>query len=136
MVALKPYLVCVILPQILTHMLCILYHHAMTEKEYLCQSKRLFGSRLKEHQKAVSSLDKVSGANQLWHVCHTKHAWQNSKVILITINNLYGQRRCLKQWRAGRGGGGGGGMAPPAKDFRGRKTCKKGRQMHEMEQER
>ncbi len=34
------------------------------------------------------------------------------------------------------GGGGRGAVAPPAKDFRGRKACKKGRQMHEMEQER
>ncbi len=33
------------------------------------------------------------------------------------------------QWRAGRGA-----MATPAKDFRRRKTCKKGRQTHEMKQ--
>ena len=29
-----------------------------------------------------------------------------------------------------------GAMALPAKDFRGHKTCKNGRQMHEMKQER
>ncbi len=34
------------------------------------------------------------------------------------------------------GGGGQGAMAPPAKAFRGRKTCKKGCQMHEMKKER
>ena len=55
------------------------------EKEYLGQSKRQFGTRLKEHQKAVSTLDK--GKSE--HVCYTKHeiAWENSKV--ITTNNRY-----------------------------------------------
>ena len=32
------------------------------EKEYLGQSKRQFGTRLKEHQKAVSTLDKGKSA--------------------------------------------------------------------------
>jgi hypothetical protein len=31
-------------------------------KEYLGQSKRQFGTRLKEHQKAVSTLDKEKSA--------------------------------------------------------------------------
>ncbi len=37
-------------------------HHAVTvrEKEYMGQSDRQFGTRLNEHQKAVSTL------NQLW----------------------------------------------------------------------
>jgi hypothetical protein len=60
------------------------------EKEYLGQSKRQFGTRLKEHQKAVSTLDKGKSA-LAEHVCYTKHeiAWENSKV--ITTNNHYGQ---------------------------------------------
>jgi hypothetical protein len=67
------------------------------EKEYLGQSKRQFGTRLKEHQKAVSSLDKGKSA-LVEHVCYTKHeiAWENSKV--ITTNNRYGQRLCLEAW--------------------------------------
>ena len=63
------------------------------EKEYLGQ----FGTRLKEHQKAVSTLDKGKSA-LAEHVCYTKHeiAWENSKV--ITTNNRYGQRLCLEAW--------------------------------------
>jgi hypothetical protein len=49
------------------------------EKEYLGQSKRQFGTRLKEHQKAVSTLNKGKSA-LAEHVCDTKHeiAWENS----------------------------------------------------------
>ena len=67
------------------------------EKEYLGQSKRQFGTRLKEHQKAVSTLNKGKSA-LAEHVCDTKHAiaWENSKI--ITTNNRYGQRRCLEAW--------------------------------------
>ena len=67
------------------------------DKEYLGQSKRQFGTRLKEHQKAVSTLDKGKSA-LAEHVCYTKHeiAWENSKV--ITTNNRYGQRLCLEAW--------------------------------------
>jgi hypothetical protein len=48
----------------------------------LGQSKRQFGTRLKEHQKAVWTLDKGKSA-LAEHVCYTKHeiAWENSKVI-------------------------------------------------------
>ena len=79
-------------------------HHAVysipcgdCEKEYLGQSKRQFGTRLKEHQKTVSTLDKGKSA-LAEHVCYTKHeiAWKNSKV--ITTNNRYGQRLCLEAW--------------------------------------
>ncbi len=69
------------------------------EKEYLGQSKRQFGTRLKEHQKAVSTLNKGKSALAMAeHVCDTKHAiaWENSKI--ITTNNRYGQRRCLEAW--------------------------------------
>ena len=67
------------------------------EKEYLGQSKRQFGTRLKEHQKAVSTLDKGKSVFAE-HVCYTKHeiAWENSKV--ITTNNRYGQRLFLEAW--------------------------------------
>ncbi len=58
------------------------------EKEYLGQSKRQFGTRLKEHQKAVSTLNKGKSAFAI--------AWENSKI--ITTNNRYGQRRCLEAW--------------------------------------
>ena len=49
------------------------------EKEYLGQSKRQFGTRLKEHQKTVSTLDKGKSA-LAEHVCYTKHeiGWENS----------------------------------------------------------
>jgi hypothetical protein len=42
------------------------------EKECLGQSKRQFGTWLKEHQKAVSTLDKGKSA-LAEHVCYTKH---------------------------------------------------------------
>jgi hypothetical protein len=59
--------------------------------------ERVFGTQLKEHQKAVSTLDKGNSA-LAEHVCYTKHkiAWENSKV--ITTNNHYGQRLCLEAW--------------------------------------
>jgi hypothetical protein len=62
------------------------------EKGYLGQSKRQFGTRLKEHQKAVSTSNKAKSA-LAEHVCDTKHelARENSKV--ITTNNRCGQRR-------------------------------------------
>ena len=40
------------------------------EKEYLGQSERQFGTRLKEHQKAVSTLDKGKSA-LAEHVCYS-----------------------------------------------------------------
>jgi hypothetical protein len=63
-------------------MLYILYHAVTARKSiYLGQSKRQFGTRLREHcQKAVSTLDKGKSA-LAEHVCYTKHeiAWENSK---------------------------------------------------------
>ena len=41
------------------------------EKEYLGQSKHQFGTRLKEHQKAVSTLNKGKSA-LAEHMCDTK----------------------------------------------------------------
>ena len=73
-------------------MLYILYHAVTDRKSILGQSKRQFGTQLKEHQKAVSKSALAE------HVCYTKHeiAWENSKV--ITTNNRYGQRLCLEAW--------------------------------------
>ena len=67
------------------------------ETEYLGQSKRQFGARWKEHQKAVSTLNKGETA-LADNVCDTKHviAWENSKIIIT--NNRYSQRRCLEAW--------------------------------------
>jgi hypothetical protein len=63
----------------------------------LGQSKCQFGTWLKEHQKAASTLDKGKSALAV-HVCYTKHkiAWENSKV--LTTNNCYGQRLYLEAW--------------------------------------
>ena len=64
-------------------------------REYLRVTKRQFGTRLKEHQKAVFILDSSKSA-LAEHVCQTNHiiAWNDSKV--ITTNHCYGQRRCLE----------------------------------------
>ena len=64
------------------------------------QSKRQFGTRLKEHQKAVPTLDKGKSA-LAEHVYVTPIAWENSKV--ITTNNRYGQRLCLEAWHINMG---------------------------------
>jgi hypothetical protein len=69
------------------------------KKEYLGQSKHQFGTRLKEHQKAISTLNKGKSA-LAEHMCDTKHviAWENSKV--ISRNNRNGKRLdlCLEAW--------------------------------------
>jgi hypothetical protein len=63
----------------------------------LGQSKRQIGTRLKEHQKAVSTLDKGKSA-LAEHVCYTKHeiAWENFEV--ITTNNRCSERLCLEAY--------------------------------------
>ena len=63
--------------------------------EYIEQTKRQFGTRLKEHQIAVSLSKKdISALSE--DTCQTNHtiAWDNSKV--ITTNRRYHQRRCLE----------------------------------------
>ncbi len=78
-------------------MLYILYHAMTVRKSIWVSLSASFGTRLKEHQKAVSTLNKGKSA-LAEHVCDTKHAiaWENSKI--ITTNNRYGQRRCLEAW--------------------------------------
>ena len=66
-------------------------------QEYIGQTKRQFGTRLKEHQKAVA-LSRKDNSALLEHTCQTNHtiAWNNSKI--ITTNQRYHQRRCLEAW--------------------------------------
>ena len=56
-----------------------------------------FGTRLKEHQKAVFCCKKENSAFSE-HTCLTNHTigWDNSKI--ITSNRRYHRRLCLKYW--------------------------------------
>ena len=67
------------------------------DNEYIGQTKRQFGTRLKEHQKAVFFCKKESSAFSE-HTCLTNHTigWDNSKIIIT--NRLYHQRLCLEAW--------------------------------------
>jgi hypothetical protein len=69
----------------------------VSKNEYIQSPTEVSPSKLIQHQKAVSALDKGKSA-LAEHVCYTKHeiAWENSKV--ITTNNRYGQRLCLEAW--------------------------------------
>jgi sugar-specific transcriptional regulator TrmB len=60
-------------------MLYILYH-AVTARKYLGQSKRQFSTRLKEHQKAVSTLNKEKSA-LAEHVCVTPNTRLRGKIL-------------------------------------------------------
>ena len=61
------------------------------DNEYIGQTKRQFGTLLKEHQKAVFLCKKENSALSE-HTCLTNHTvgWDNSKI--ITTNRLYHQR--------------------------------------------
>ena len=61
------------------------------------QTKRQFGTRLKEHQKAVFFCKKENSALSE-HTCLTNHTigWNNSKI--ITTNWRYHQCLCLEAW--------------------------------------
>ena len=61
------------------------------------RTKRQFGTRLKEHQKAVFFCKKENSALSE-HTCLTNHTigWDNSKI--ITTNRRYHQRLCLEAW--------------------------------------
>ena len=67
------------------------------DNEYIRQTKRQFGTRLKEHQKAVFFCKKENSALSE-HTCLTNHTigWDNSKI--ITTNRRYHQRLCLEAW--------------------------------------
>ena len=64
-------------------------------QEYIGQTKRQFGTRLKEHRKAVSFAKKYNSALSE-PTCQTNHtiARDNSKI--ITANRRWHQRCCLK----------------------------------------
>ena len=70
---------------------------AMTVITSIEQTKRQFGTRLKEHQKAVFFCKKENSALSE-HTCLTNHTigWDNSKI--ITTNRRYHQRLCLEAW--------------------------------------
>ena len=55
------------------------------DNEYIGQTKRQFGTRLKEHQKAVFLCKKENSALSE-HTCLTNHTigWDNSKIITTT----------------------------------------------------
>ena len=65
--------------------------------EHIGQTKRQFGTRLKEHQKAVFFCKKENSALSEY-TCLTNHifGWDNSKI--ITANRRYHQRLCLEAW--------------------------------------
>ena len=65
------------------------------DNEYIRQTKRQFGTHLKEHQKAVFFCKKENSA-LLEHTCLTNHTigWDKSKI--ITTNWRYHQRLCLE----------------------------------------
>lgn len=67
------------------------------EKAYLGQTKRQFGKRLSEHQRAVLNLKSEKSA-LAEHMRQTNHtiAWDNSTI--LTTNNRYSQRLCLEAW--------------------------------------
>ena len=67
------------------------------EHAYIEQTKRHFGTRLKEHQKAVFLCKKENSALSE-RACHTNHkiGWNNSEI--ITTNRRNHQRLCLEAW--------------------------------------
>ena len=69
-------------------LLCFRYN------EYIGQTKRQFGTRLKEHQKAVFFCKKETSALSE-HTCLTNRiiGWDNSKI--ITTNRRYHHRLCF-----------------------------------------
>ena len=65
--------------------------------EYIGQTKRQFGTLLKEHHKAVFFCKKENSA-LAEHTCLTNHTigWDKSKI--ITTNRRYHRRPCLEAW--------------------------------------
>ena len=76
-----------------------IYSTPCIDCDYECigQIKRQFGTRLKEHQKAVFFCKKENSALSE-HICLTNHTigWNNSKI--INTNRRYHQRLCLEAW--------------------------------------
>ena len=67
------------------------------DNEYIGQTKRQFGTCLKEHQKAVFFCKKENSALSE-HACLTNHTIGRDKSKFITTNRRYHQRLCLEAW--------------------------------------
>ena len=67
------------------------------DNEYIGQTKRQFGTRLKEHQKAVFFCKKENSALSE-HACLTNHTIRLDSSKIITTNRRYHQRLCLEAW--------------------------------------
>ena len=75
----------------------VIAHELYNDNEYIGQTQRRFGTRLKEHQKAVFFCKKeISALSE--HTCLTNHTigWDKSKI--ITTNRRYHQRLYLEAW--------------------------------------
>ena len=70
---------------------------AMTVITSIEQTKRQFGTRLKEHQKAVFFYKKENLALSE-HTCLTSPTIQWDKSKIIITNRRYHQRLCLEAW--------------------------------------
>ena len=77
--------------------LFILFPFNDYDHDYIGQTKRQFGTLLKEHQKAVFFCKNENSALSE-HTCLTNHTigWDKSKI--ITTNRRYHQRLCLEAW--------------------------------------
>ena len=70
--------------------------HNDCDDEYIAQTKRQFGTRLKKHQKAVFFCKKI----QLYRNTHAQLTIQLGGILqkIITTNRRYHQRLCLEAW--------------------------------------
>ena len=66
--------------------------------EYMGQTERQFGTRSKEHQKAVCHFKSENSALSE-HACQTKHtiAWDDSEIVTTKQRNH--QSQCLEAWQ-------------------------------------
>ena len=67
------------------------------DNKYIGQTKRQFGTRLKEQQKAVFLCKKEDSALSE-HTCLTKYTIGRDNSKIITTNRRYHQRLCLEAW--------------------------------------
>ena len=67
------------------------------DNEYIGQTKRQFGTRLKEHQKVVFFCEKENSALSK-HTCLNNHTIGWDKSTIIITNRRYHQRLCLEAW--------------------------------------
>ena len=62
---------------------------------YIGQTKRQYGTRLKEHTVSFQKKDNSALSEHMWQT-NPSIAWDNSKI--ITTNQRYHQIRCLEAW--------------------------------------